>query len=119
MRGEGHDTPAGKIGLQRRLAGGVLAEERVARRVGAEGRTYPAVYNGANEACVAGFLKGRVAFPDIVETVARVVDDHVPPAGRLTVEDVLAADSWARERARELLPVMAGGGAAAGGEGTH
>jgi len=91
----------------------------LARRVGAAGGTYPAVYNAANEACVEGFLKGGVPFPDIVETVARVVDDHVPPAGPLTVEEVLAADDWARARARQLLPVMAGGGAAAGGEGTR
>jgi 1-deoxy-D-xylulose-5-phosphate reductoisomerase len=91
----------------------------LARRVGAAGGTYPAVYNAANEACVDGFLKGGVRFPEIVETVARVVDDHVPPTGRLTVEDVLAADDWARDRARRLLPVMAGGGAAAGGEGTR
>jgi 1-deoxy-D-xylulose-5-phosphate reductoisomerase len=91
----------------------------LARRVGEAGATYPAVYNAANEACVEGFLKGGVPFPDIVETVARVVDDHVPPAGPLTVEEVLAADDWARERARQLLPVMAGGGAAAGGEGTR
>jgi 1-deoxy-D-xylulose-5-phosphate reductoisomerase len=91
----------------------------LARRVGAAGGTYPAVYNAANEACVEGFLKGGVPFPDIVETVARVVEDHVPPAGPLTVEEVLAADDWARERARQLLPVMAGGGVAAGGEGTR
>jgi 1-deoxy-D-xylulose-5-phosphate reductoisomerase len=90
----------------------------LARRVGAAGGTYPAVYNAANEACVDGFLKGGVRFPEIVETVARVVDDHVPPAGPLGIEDVLAADDWARTRARQLLPVMAGGAAAAGGEGT-
>jgi 1-deoxy-D-xylulose-5-phosphate reductoisomerase len=89
----------------------------LARRVGAAGGTYPAVYNAANEACVDGFLSGGVPFPEIVETVARVVDDHVPPTGRLTVEDVLSADRWAREHARQLLPAMAGG--AAGREGTR
>jgi len=90
----------------------------LARRVGTAGGTYPAVYNAANEVCVDGFLKGGVRFPEIVETVARVVDDHVPPAGPSRIEDVLAADDWARTRARQLLPVMAGGAAAAGGEGT-
>jgi hypothetical protein len=30
------------------------------------------------------------------------------------VEDVVSADGWARERARQLLPAMVGGGA--GGE---
>jgi 1-deoxy-D-xylulose-5-phosphate reductoisomerase len=86
----------------------------LARRVGAAGGTYPAVYNAANEVCVEGFLAGGVPFTEIVDTVARVVDDHVPPSGRPRVEDVVSADGWARERARQLLPAMAGGGA--GGE---
>jgi 1-deoxy-D-xylulose-5-phosphate reductoisomerase len=86
----------------------------LARHVGAAGGTYPAVYNAANEVCVEGFLAGGVPFTEIVDTVARVVDDHVPPVGRPGLEDVLSADGWARERARQLLPAMAGG--AAGGE---
>ena len=89
----------------------------LARHVGAAGGTYPAVYNAANEVCVAGFLAGGVPFTEIVDTVARVVADHVPPVGRPGLEDVLSADGWARERARQLLPAMAGG--AAGGEVTR
>jgi 1-deoxy-D-xylulose-5-phosphate reductoisomerase len=75
----------------------------LARRAGAAGGTMPAVYNAANEACVAAFMAGQIAFAGIVDTVAQVVSEHHDPAGS-TVElaDVLAADSWARDRAREL-----------------
>ena len=75
----------------------------LARHCGQEGRTYPAVYNAANEVCVAGFLAGRIRFTDIVDTVARVVEEHVTPGGELSLDDVLAADEWARERARIVL----------------
>ena len=80
---------------------------RLAREVGEAGGTAPAVYNGANEECVAAFLAGTLTFPAIVDTVARVVSEHMSgsdastPAA-LTLDDVLAADAWARTRAREL-----------------
>ena len=48
----------------------------LAKRVGQAGGTYPAVYNAANEECVQAFFDGRIRFTDIVDTVARVVDDH-------------------------------------------
>jgi 1-deoxy-D-xylulose-5-phosphate reductoisomerase len=75
----------------------------LARQVGAEGGTAPAVYNAANEVCVEAFLGGRLRFTGIIDTVARVVSEHDGP-GRagLTLDDVLAADAWARDRAREL-----------------
>jgi 1-deoxy-D-xylulose-5-phosphate reductoisomerase len=93
---------------------------RLARRAGMTGGTAPAVYNAANEVCVRAFLDGALRFTDIVPTVERVLDEHAAqrvagerrPAGRragpddvpseetaLTVDDVLAADSWARARA--------------------
>jgi 1-deoxy-D-xylulose-5-phosphate reductoisomerase len=73
----------------------------LARSVGTAGSTYPAVYNAANEICVEGFLAGRLRFTSIVDIVASVVEEHVAPSGRLTVAEVLAADAWARQRARE------------------
>ncbi len=75
----------------------------LARQVGAAGGTSPAVYNAANEECVAAFLAGSISFPGIVDTVMRVISEH-DGAGRGTVslEDVLDADRWARVRAREL-----------------
>ncbi|WP_261808777.1 1-deoxy-D-xylulose-5-phosphate reductoisomerase [Nonomuraea sp. C10] len=73
----------------------------LARHVGSAGGTAPAVYNAANEVCVEAFVKGGLPFLGIVDTVAKVVEEHqVTPAG--SVEEVLAADAWARARAAEL-----------------
>jgi len=75
----------------------------LAREAAARGGTAPAVYNGANEACVADFLAGSIPFPRIVDTVARIVSEHnTSSAGTTTLDDVLAVDAWARARAREL-----------------
>jgi 1-deoxy-D-xylulose-5-phosphate reductoisomerase len=82
---------------------------RLARACAERGGTYPAVYNAANEACVAAFLSGQTGgtgkfrFPDVVDTVAAVVAEHRPGSGELSLEDVLAADGWARRRADELV----------------
>ena len=75
----------------------------LARAAAAAGGTAPAVYNAANEACVADFLAGRIAFPRIVSTVARIVSEHdAACAAVTTVADVLEVDGWARRRATEL-----------------
>ncbi len=73
----------------------------LARHVGTQGGTAPAVYNAANEECVEAFRKGGLPFLGILDTVARVVSEHTPgPAS--SVDEVLEADAWARARAREL-----------------
>ncbi|MEU1310498.1 1-deoxy-D-xylulose-5-phosphate reductoisomerase [Streptomyces cinnamoneus] len=76
----------------------------LARHVGGLGGTAPAVFNAANEECVDAFLSGQLPFNGIVDTVAEVVAEHGTPAAgtRLTVSDVLQAETWARARAREL-----------------
>jgi 1-deoxy-D-xylulose-5-phosphate reductoisomerase len=75
----------------------------LAREAARLGGTAPAVYNGANEACVAGFLAGRISFPRIVDTVARILSEgDTSHTGVTTVDDVLAVDAWARARASEL-----------------
>jgi 1-deoxy-D-xylulose-5-phosphate reductoisomerase len=75
----------------------------LAREAARLGGTAPAVYNAANEACVADFLAGSISFPRIVDTVARVLSDHdTSRTGATTLEDVLSVDAWARARAREL-----------------
>jgi 1-deoxy-D-xylulose-5-phosphate reductoisomerase len=75
----------------------------LARQAGAAGGTKPAVYNAANEVCVAAFLAGQIPFAGIVDTVAQVVSEHHDPAGNaVQLSDVLSADGWARDRAREL-----------------
>jgi 1-deoxy-D-xylulose-5-phosphate reductoisomerase len=75
----------------------------LAREAARRGGTTPAVYNAANEACVADFLAGSISFTRIVDTVARVVSEHdTSRTGATTLEDVLSVDDWARARAREL-----------------
>ncbi|MET8139039.1 1-deoxy-D-xylulose-5-phosphate reductoisomerase [Sphaerisporangium sp. NPDC005288] len=79
----------------------------LARHVGTQGGTAPAVYNAANEECAEAFLARRLPFLGIVDTVAAVVGEHsVTPAG--SVEEVLDADAWARARARELVAAQEG-----------
>jgi 1-deoxy-D-xylulose-5-phosphate reductoisomerase len=74
----------------------------LARRAGELGGTVPAVYNAANEECVEAFRAGRLPFLGIVDTITRVVEEHGSGTpGELTLDDVLAADAWARARTRE------------------
>lgn len=79
----------------------------LARRAGEFARTAPAVFNAANEECVDAFIGGHLPFLGIVDTVTRVVDEHIATAGSaagaLTLADVLGADRWARDRARNLI----------------
>ncbi|MFT4009155.1 MAG: 1-deoxy-D-xylulose-5-phosphate reductoisomerase [Nocardioidaceae bacterium] len=78
---------------------------RLARSAGNAGGTAPAVYNAVNEVCVAAFLDGRMRFADIVPTIASVLALPIPGVRSegLTVDDVLAADAWARAAAVDLL----------------
>jgi 1-deoxy-D-xylulose-5-phosphate reductoisomerase len=73
----------------------------IARAAAAAGATAPAVFNAANEECVAAFLSGRLPFLAIVDTVEEVLAEHEPDAIR-RIDDVYEAEGWARARAREL-----------------
>jgi 1-deoxy-D-xylulose-5-phosphate reductoisomerase len=77
---------------------------RLAREAGARGQTAPAVFNAANEVCVQAFLDGGIRFTDIVPTIERVLAAHDVPSKEteLSVDDVLAADAWARRQAAAL-----------------
>ncbi len=78
---------------------------RLARDAGEAGGTAPAVYNAANEVCVEAFRLGRIRFTDIVPTIQQVLREHDVGSKqqKLTVDDVLAADAWARTRAASVL----------------
>jgi len=78
---------------------------RLAREAGRRGGTAPAVYNAANEECVEAFLAGRLPFLGIVDTVEVVLAEHLEDglSGNIQgVDDVLSAEEWARQRAREV-----------------
>ena len=81
----------------------------LARRAAGAGGTGPAVFNGADEACVEAFLGGRIPFTAIVDTVASVLEEHLAPGSgewvpgnAVTLDDVLHADAWARARATAI-----------------
>lgn len=76
----------------------VFGAVRLARQVGSAGLTYPAVYNAANEQAVEAFHAGWIGFNQIVDLVQRVVDAHEPET-ELSLEGVLRAEVWARDRA--------------------
>ncbi|GAB7043282.1 MULTISPECIES: 1-deoxy-D-xylulose-5-phosphate reductoisomerase [Catenuloplanes] len=87
----------------------------LAKQSGREGRCRPAVYNAANEECVAAFAKGDLPFLGIVDTVRDVLAEAPDFGEPGTVDDVLSAESWARTRAREIIagsPASRTGGAA-------
>ena len=76
---------------------------RLARAAAEAGGTSPAVLNAANEVAVDAFLSGRLAFTGITALIDRVMQSHTTsPAG--TLDEVLAADAWARARAQVELP---------------
>jgi 1-deoxy-D-xylulose-5-phosphate reductoisomerase len=80
----------------------VFGAIRLARQVGTAGLTYPAVYNAANEQAVDAFHDGRIGFTQIVELIERVVEEH-HAEGELSLESVLAAETWARARADQQI----------------
>jgi 1-deoxy-D-xylulose-5-phosphate reductoisomerase len=71
----------------------------LARRAGEVGGTLPAVLNAANEAAVERFCARELAFDGIARTVGRVMDAH-PVVENPSLEQILAADRWARDAAR-------------------
>ncbi|SDS67859.1 1-deoxy-D-xylulose-5-phosphate reductoisomerase [Jiangella sp. DSM 45060] len=73
----------------------------LARSAGMRGGLAPAVYNAANEECLAAFVAGRLPFVGIVDTIDRILDEYGGGDAR-SVDDVAAAEHWARARAREL-----------------
>ena len=66
----------------------------------------PAVLNAANEVAVEAFLEGRIRFPAIAATNGAVLEAHIE--GGLvselnSLDDVLAADAWARNEVGACL----------------
>jgi 1-deoxy-D-xylulose-5-phosphate reductoisomerase len=76
----------------------------LAREAGSRGGCLTAVYNAANEEAAAAFLDGRIRFPSIVRIVGDVLRAADQWAGEpATVDDVLDAQDWARDRARRAV----------------
>ena len=70
----------------------------LARRAGEIGGTLPAVFNAANEIAVEAFCLRQITFDQIPQVVARTMDRH-QPVNHPALEQILAADTWARREA--------------------
>ncbi|MER7449781.1 1-deoxy-D-xylulose-5-phosphate reductoisomerase [Nocardia beijingensis] len=76
----------------------VFPAVELARAAGEAGGSVTAVYNAANEVAVQAFLDGAIRFPQIVGTVAAAVEAARQwRAEPDSLDEVLAADAWARE----------------------
>jgi 1-deoxy-D-xylulose-5-phosphate reductoisomerase len=74
---------------------------KLAIEAGRKGGTYPTVLSSADEIAVELFLSGRIRFTDIARLVERALQQHKPVA-QPTLEEILAVDTWAREKASQL-----------------
>jgi 1-deoxy-D-xylulose-5-phosphate reductoisomerase len=66
------------------------------------GGTLPAAMNAANEVAVEAFLGERLSYPGIAQSIEKVMARHsvvLDPS----LEDIMAADNWARKVAAELI----------------
>jgi len=71
---------------------------QLARRAGEIGGTMPAVLNAANEIAVDAFVKEKINFPQISQTVRRTMDAH-KVLNHPNLDQILQADAWARQEA--------------------
>ncbi|MFN2568913.1 MAG: 1-deoxy-D-xylulose-5-phosphate reductoisomerase [Candidatus Dormibacteria bacterium] len=79
----------------------------LARCAGERAGVAPAVLNAANEVAVESFLAGRCRFSELIE----LVDDAVNAADVVadpSLDDILAADGWARDRVRSKTAATTG-----------
>jgi len=75
---------------------------KLAIEVGRGEGTYPAVLCAADETAVEFFLSKRIKFTDIARLVGQALEGHQAIA-HPTLEEILAADSWAREKVRRMV----------------
>lgn len=66
------------------------------------GGTMPAVLNTSNEVAVEAFLTGKISFTGIPRLVSDTMSAH-DVTGSESIDDVIKASDWAREKAEELI----------------
>jgi len=74
---------------------------RLAIQAGKQGGTYPAVLCGADETAVCLFLEKRIKFNEIAVVVERTLSLHKNTENP-GLEEILAAEQWAREHTLNL-----------------
>ena len=68
-----------------------------------KGGALPAVLNASNEIAVDAFLKGKIKFYDITETVLKILSDLENAMREHSLEGILAFDIESRKKTEELL----------------
>ena len=66
------------------------------------GGSMPAVLNAANEVAVHAFLDLMISFNDIASIVTQTMAGHQVSSDP-SLDDIIAADGWARKRATKLV----------------
>lgn len=79
---------------------------KIAYAVGRAQATYPAVLNGAKEQATALFLKDQISFLEIEYSVIAALKAH-HPIENPTLDDLMAADRWARNFVIERIGEIA------------
>src|SRR5712691_11544279 len=74
----------------------------LALKAGACGGTYPAALAAADEEAVGSFLSGGLRFLDIPAVLADTLDRHCAVANP-SLDEIMAADAWAREFAQDWI----------------
>jgi len=74
----------------------------LAYEAGRAGGTAPAVLSAGNEIAVEAFLEGALSWVEIAAVNNAVLDAH-PASNGDSLDEVLAADAWARSHAAELI----------------
>jgi len=75
---------------------------RLAYRSIEVGETMPAILNAANEVAVNAFMEGSLKFTEIPLLLQRMMEEHEVKRVQ-TIEDILRADHWAREKAKAII----------------
>jgi 1-deoxy-D-xylulose-5-phosphate reductoisomerase len=75
---------------------------QLAIEAGIKGGTYPAVLCAADEVAVGLFLQEKIRFTDIPRIVGRVLEEH-HGMSHPAIDDIKAADNWARETALKII----------------
>lgn len=75
----------------------------LAYEVARTGGAAPVVFNAANEAAVDAFLAGRIRFVEIMELIECCLNEHKVERNAVSVEELLAADAWARRHVETQL----------------
>lgn len=64
----------------------------------------PAVFNASNEIAVDAFVAGKIAYCDIARTIEATLE-VIPAMDPDTLDDIIAADTEARQRAADVVSV--------------